>query len=1734
MKEVCEEKSTLFIEIGAGSTLTSIIKQDSDTQLGKGFVNLLHPVEEEVNDLVYFNQMLGLIWSEGIEIDWSALKGDLIRKRLPLPTYVFDKKYHENDIVPDTFGLMKNDKGVDSTLRKQENEFSSMELSHEERVISQLKAIWHELLGCDEVQPEDDFFTLGGHSLKAISLASLIQKVFDVEISLTEIFGVSTFGKMADWLLSSVHHETFHSIQPVKKSSHYEASSAQKRLYAVNEMIGNSVPYNLASVYIVEGTVDKGKFKKVIDELVRRHDSFRTRFTMIDGEVIQIVEDDVPSVLEFGTSTESELEIEVKNCLRPFELSKAPLFRVKLISINEEKHVLFIDMHHIISDQSSIAVLLNEFTELYKGKDLPPLSIQYKDFAAWQNELFRSGKIESQLKYWKNEFKGEIPVLNMLTDYKRPQIQAFKGDCVKFEFGTELSEQIDEFVKEHGLTSYMVMISALKLVLWKYTGQNDLVVGTGIAGRRHADLDSIVGMFVNTLAIRSQIDESLTVAEYLQYMKKKMIKAYENQDCQFEMLVELLDIEKDLSRNPLFDIVINYINMGTEELSMEGLSLNPWTVEEIDSKFDITWTIQKKDNGYYADIEYSTSLFKRGSMKLLGDRLLIMVSLITSKTEQKLSEISILKPNEKEWLLYELNKTATDFPRNKTISQLFEEQVQKYADKTALIWDNEEISYIELNQQANQLAELLAEHNVKHGNKVAILLDRDPMQIVSILAILKSGCTYVPIDPEYPDSRINFILEDSESCLLLTHSQLVSRISKTIPYVLLDIEAEVLKKNCATAISSKCQPKNTSAEDIAYIIYTSGSTGTPKGTLISHRNVVRVVRETNYINILPTDRFLQLSNYAFDGSVFDIFGALINGASLVIIPRDAVIEIPQLAKFIKQKAVTSFFITAALFNMLVDWDVTSLKNTRKVLVGGEELSMPHISKALEYLGPNRLINGYGPTETTVFAVCYPINKIEDNTQSIPIGYPISNTTLYILDKQGQPVPPNVPGELYIGGDGVGKGYLNSYELTQQKFLDNKFDGTGKVYRTGDLVWRMTTGEIGFIGRLDFQIKIRGFRVELGEIENHIKNIPGVKDVVVISRKDNTGSLYIAAYYTVDRLSGMEPAEIREFLDDKIQNYMIPARMKKMESLPLNINGKIDRKSLPVIEETRDASSGFVAPRNQAEQIILEKMQRVLDNPNIGIKDDFFRSGGQSIKAIALVQVLSKMGIKIKVNEVFQHPTVEELAALPELNHLQQGFDGLKASVREAELLVCTVNLNEQQTDSLAEHVQNTCNMISRMIASANRSSQFPLSPVQKAHVEFGSNISGFTTWINGDIDEKSVRRLFISIIEKNQLLHSICGGDGAQVWNEFDISVISTLLSKNIPYLDLLEFDGQTKELVVKKLCSSILLSPYIKGYLPWRLCCLRYGKDKHYIIWGFDHIAFDAMSAEVIRHQIEKEVSMIVSGKQGFDADSKKEEPPRKYQDYVSVLNAGPQGISENEMIDLFSLKGWSENNTILLENLDQIPDKGEKEIEIHIPLADTDNQNPWWMAFDFTVRLLSEYTGVSGIPIALLNYGRSYRNEDYYNCVGEFLDVIPLLIVEGEQESRISELLKQCRLKSINFLSLLFDENLAGKFVNLVELMAPAYKTAGKAKKLVLFNFQGFVSKEEKNAFKNPEVNEQNEGLSKLLVNVNYDEENLCIGIESPDGINTDFMEKIIQTYSNEYSNIVLNNQLKEAKND
>ena len=1677
-------EDALVIKLGSSeleNTITKLCMLNVDDEHVLKLIE--NPNDSYINN-VY--RLIGDLWCRGIKVDWDNISKASSLKRIALPTYVFDKKEYDSDVVQGENTLINNKK-VHATLEKEE----TMLLDPS----AVLRKVWEETIGITDINKTTDFFELGADSLNAIMLSSKIKETLKIEFPVSDVFIHSTFGKMEKYIYAHVDRKSVDVIEKLEVQKYYEASSAQKRMYVMNELIEDAIPYNFAAVYKVKGKLDQKKIQNCFSKVVQRHEAFKTRFDMVNDEVVQIIEDTVDIKVKFQTVEKDNLEEAIRENLKRFNLERAPLMRVAFISLNEEEHVMVLDIHHIISDQSSLDILLKEIGLIYQGDELPELDIQYKDFAKWQNDLYKSGKVKKQLDYWKNEFKDGIPVLDLYTDYDRPELMSYEGGKIHFAFEDDINKGIIALTKKHGITPYMFIMAALNIMLWKYTNQKDIVIGTVISGRSHAKLASIVGMFVNTLAIKSELDENTPLEEFLQYTKDKLVQSYDNQDCQFDLLVEELAIPKNVSRNPLFDILFNYINIGTEEVDIEGLSLTPYENGEINVKFDISFTLEEKNQQFNLDIEYSKALYKEETIRLMGNRLMYIISQMLKDVTLRLKHIDMMTDEERNWLIETVNQTTTDYPANKTVLNIFETYVRDTPDAIAIEWLEEKISYKQLNNMANQLAAKLQDRNVKYQDKVAILLDRGYMQIVSMLGIMKLGAVYVPIDPQYPQERIDYILEDCASKVIVTDFSMEEKVCVAIEKFLIDKDENILNSEVDTGIEFNYTSENFNSDDLIYVIYTSGSTGKPKGTLIKHKNVVRVVKNTNYIEISEHDRIMQISNYVFDCSVFDIYAALLNGANLVIIPRETSLDIPLLADFIDKKKISVFCISTALFHMLVDWKVEFLKDVRKIIVAGEQISLTHAQRTVHHIGKGKLINAYGPSESAVFATYYPIDDIED-VSIVPIGYPLSNTTVYVVDENKQLVPMNVAGELCLGGDGIGEGYLNREDLTDEKFIMLDAVGGKRVYCTGDKVMWNSRRELVFLGRKDFQIKLRGFRVELGEVERHIKNIDGIKNVVVTSDKDNLGTLYMTAYYTVNDDSSLEKYDgdfVRNNLINRLPEYMIPSKFMALKEFPLNFSGKVDRKALAKVEHYVKKSTEHEEPRTQLEKKILTTMQAILDVKDFGIKDNFFHFGGQSIKAIALVKALANQGVELKINEIFQYQTVEKMAASIEPH------SEVLPSMRETKNSIKNVALNVKQINSLVKYITTSIEGVSDIITASDTITEFSLSPIQNGHLSIGSNRSGFISNIDGIISKNRIKNTISEVICKNQLLHcALVESEGQTQWREYEVHQFATIISDYLTYVDISMYTESVKATIITNLSEQILQRSYADNELLWRMCVLKESDTSHLIIWGADHLIFDGMSAEIIKFQIEQELKGAKETKASI----------RSFEEYVEVLKQGPKGISEQELIEKFDLVKWSENNSKVIELPKRLSNL-QKNVECIIPLPDKKHLDIWWYAFDLVADILRDYTETEVIPFALLEYARNYQEKDFYNCVGEFLDIVPIVSEKGNKTS-VETAIQLCKDHSVNYLTLLGEERFSKEYPNIYQLLGDYYYNNQKYCNFILYNFQGFVNAEEKKAFAH--TNTEN-SLARMSVTINFDSESLYIEFEDVIGIDEEKIKQIIE---------------------
>ena len=1209
------------------------------------------------------DQYLCAYFTASREFQISELR-DYLSKHLP--DYMVPLYFIQLEEIP----LTPNGKVNKETLPLPEIKKEIGYTAPRDEIEKKLVNIWSEVLRIDNknISIDANFFELGGHSLKQVFLISQVHKEFNVKVPLAELFNSQTVRKLSRYIKEAVE-DKYIPIEPAEKKEYYELSSTQKRIYFLQQMDLENTAYNVPHLVTLVMQVDLEKVKKVFQHMASRHESLRTSFIIVEDRPVQKI-NMAPDITTEYYDLESKYNLDktlgddsvkeiLKRFIRPFDLSKAPLFRVGLIRLEEKKFMLMVDVHHIIGDGVSTVLMTRQFTEVYRGKTIPELRLQYRDYAEWQNSKAVKERIIVQEEYWIKEFESEIPILNLPTDYLRPLVQSFKGRAIEFKIGMEETTALNALAMGEGTTLYMVMITVFSILLSKLSNQEDILIGTPVVARRHADLDEIIGVFVNTLVLRSYPKSGKRYSDLLQEIKLNALDAFENQEYQFEDLVERISLVRDTSRNPLFDAMFGWFSYIRDPNSDSTLILdtvvNPVEFAIQTSKFDITFNSAENEDGISLYVEYSSILFKEKTILRFIEHFKRILTAIIEAPHLQISQIEIISKEEKETLMYGFNNTMTEYPVHKTIHQLFAEQVERTHDNVAVIGSiirlNSEslkcqLTYGELNEKSNRLAGVLIDKGVQPDAIVGIMMERSLEMITGIWGILKSGGAYLPIDPEYPQERIAYMLKDSGAKLLITANDKESRKvrswegEKIILESILDSLNDLFYHHPTYDI-----PSIQHSHHLCYIIYTSGSSGKPKGVLTTHFNVVRIVRDTNYLSFKEEDRILQLSNYAFDGSVFDIYGALLNGAALVMVSREILLEADRLGDFIKREAITVFFVTTALFNTLVDIRLDCFENTRKVLFGGERVSVEHCREALSYLGSGRIIHVYGPTETTVYASYYFIDHIGERVATIPIGAPLANTAIYILDKYRDIVPIGVNGEIYIGGKGTARGYLNSPELTAERFLsNNKFYGSDRnyiLYKTGDLARWLLDGNIEFLGRVDQQVKIRGFRIELGEIEMRLLNYPGIKEVVVLAQEES-GDKYICAYIVSDKEYGI--SELRESLSKELPDYMIPSYFVQLEKIPLTPNGKVDRRVLPKPEMNEEQH--YVAPRNETEVKLVGLWAIILNIKSevISIDSNFFQLGGHSLKATILASRIHKeLNLKLPLAEIFKNPTIRGLS-----------------------------------------------------------------------------------------------------------------------------------------------------------------------------------------------------------------------------------------------------------------------------------------------------------------------------------------------------------------------------------------------------------------------------------------------------------------------------------------------------------
>ena len=1117
-----------------------------------------------------------------------------------------------------------------------------------------LAEIWAEVLKVEGIGIHDNFFDLGGHSLLATQVVSRMRRAVQVEIPLRALFESPTVVGLAA-RIEEIHQKQ-HGLQAppllaVSRDKDLPLSFAQQRLWFLDQLEPGSTVYNVPIAVRIRGPLDVAALERSINEIIARHEILRTTFSTVEGEAVQIIapssSHSLPVVDLSGQAESARAEqarrLAREEAWRPFDLARGPLVRVTLLRLGQEDHVLLLTLHHIVSDGWSMKVLFRELSALYNAfsqnhpSPLSQLPIQYADFGAWQRQWLQGEILATQLSYWKKQLKDVVP-LQLPTDRPRPALPSYRGARESIELSKELTQELKALSRSHDVTLYMTLLAAFQTLLFRYSAQDDIAVGAPIAGRTHDETEGLIGFFVNTLVLRSDLSGNPPFRELLGRVREVALGAYAHQDLPFEKLVEELQPERNLGHSPLFQVMFVLQNTVASAPVREfaGIKLRLFGVESEPAKFDVMLTMREGAGGLKGSLLYNTDLFDEVTIKRMVGHFQTLLEGIVVHPEQRISELSLLTDPERHQLLVEWNDTKGEYPRDKCIHRLFEDQVERSPDAIALANADQQLTYGALNRRANQLAHYLRKQGVGPEVLVGICMERSLDLIVGLLGILKAGGAYVPLEPDYPKERLAFMREDAEVSLLLTQEKFLFEMSRQ-PVVCLDRDREKIAQQ-----SDRNPVSQVRADNLAYVIYTSGSTGRPKGVQIEHQSLVNCLWSIGkQVGLNKKDVLLAVTTVSFDIAALELYLPLIVGATVVLAGRDDALDGRRIVDRLKSSGATVMQSTPSSWKLLVDagWEG---HDDFKILCGGEALSERLADQLLERAAS--LWNLYGPTETTVWSTTA---RVKANKRPVPIGRPIANTRLFILDSHLHPVPIGVPGELCVGGDGVARGYRNRPDLTAERFILNPFSDPpeARLYRTGDLARYLPDGNIEFYCRIDNQVKIRGYRIELGEVESVLAQHPAIQQAVVIAREDTPGDRRLVAYCVATADSNPLPHDLRSYLKHKLPDYMIPSTFVLLDSLPLAPNGKLDRKALPAPDHGRpELDDGFAAPKTPLEETLANIWAEFLKLDKVGIHDNFFHLGGHSLLATQVVShIRDSFQLDLPLRTLFEAPTIQGIA-----------------------------------------------------------------------------------------------------------------------------------------------------------------------------------------------------------------------------------------------------------------------------------------------------------------------------------------------------------------------------------------------------------------------------------------------------------------------------------------------------------
>ncbi|MEC5271177.1 non-ribosomal peptide synthetase [Caldifermentibacillus hisashii] len=1435
-----------------------------------------------------------------------------------------------------------------------------------------VSGIWSGVLGVEKVGSNDSFFDLGGHSLLATTTVSKLQNAFGVEVTIKDLFENPTVEQLAnhlDQMLSGENKIDFPEIEIIDKEKFIPLSYAQQRLWFISQLTSQSSIYNIPWALKLNGKLQVDALEKSINDMVVRHESLRTIIKEENGQARQIVVPPRDSKLEINDLSNMEEIIRLKEVERiteeeatkDFDLSVGPLFQVKLLKLSDNEHIFLCTMHHIISDAWSMGIFLEELFELYRSycsgteAKLPPLNYQYTDFSVWQRKWLNNEVLENQLKYWKNELSGKLPVLQLPSDYPRPAQQTFNGALLTERVPTELVHKLRKLSKQEGTTLFMTVLAAYQGFLSRYTNQDDIIVGSPIANRNHASIEGIIGFFVNSLVIRTNVSTEMTFTDLMSKVKEKALNAYLNQDIPFERIVDEVVEERSLSYSPIFQTMLVFQNKASKIPKGLNIDLEPISVQLPFAKFDLTVIIEEEDDEFTLAFEYNTDLFKEGTIKRLSRNFLHWLESVVVNPKEKLTNLPLTAQEEEHQLLIEWNKTEKAFLEHQSIPEWFEAKVQETPDAIAVVFNDNSLTYKQLNDRANRLAHFLLEKGIDPEEPVGICLGKSLEMIIAILGVLKSGAAYVPLDPEYPSERLEYMLNDAQISHVITGKEYSSKLNDYTSQIYITGQNDVLKDY------SKENPNViTSPDQLAYIIYTSGSTGNPKGVMIEHRGVTNLAtQQIDFQKITAESRVIQFASFSFDASVFEIFSTFMAGASLYIGEKEEILPGPDLTGFLNKHKITHATLPPTALVWLEEKELPYLE----VIVSAG--SACTLELAREWSKNKTFINGYGPTETTVCATYFQCDPSLD-LPSVPIGRPVPNTEVYILDQNLQPVPTGVVGELYIGGKGLARGYINNTKLTKESFISHTFRNGKRIrlYKTGDLVRYLPDGNIEYIGRKDHQVKIRGFRVELGEVESILAKYPGVKDVVVTARKDyKYKEARLVAYLVTDEQ--LDERAVRRYVKEHLPTFMVPSDIVKLDEFPLTPNGKVDLNKLPEPEGQAD-DKNYAAPTNEVEEILVSIWENVLNKRKIGINDNFFELGGDSILSIQIIAQAKQKGLSLTAKQLFEHQTIAELA------QVAKRVTGISA-----------------QQDAVI--------------------GGFPLTPIQSWFFEKNSDNphhwnQSMALKVEEPLDRELLEKCFQIIQQHHDILRLRFNRNSSGEWKPYisgpDQTVPLTVYDiTNIP-------EDQLEDFVMEKENETQSSLNLLEGPV-WKAVYFKHETQTGRLFWVIHHLAVDGVSWRILMEDVNDIYLQLQDGKEvklPLKTSSYKEWAHKLLDYAVSLAIQSSKDYwltaNENETLTTIPIDFPSGNNT------EKYTDKvtvslSEEETELLFQeFLHSYRINVEEVLLTSLVHSIAEWTGSDQLVVNIEGHGREeiLENLDLTRTVGWFTSLFPVKLKKGK----------------------------------------------------------------------------------------------------------------------------------------